>query len=191
MNQEKLEQLCKTILSMQKRPLVVAIDGKCGAGKTTLSVALAEKLHANVFHLDDYFLRKEQRTPQRYAEPGGNVDRERFRAEIGSKLHTNQPIVYAPFDCKNMEVGKLITVQQTTITIVEGSYSMHPYLQDLYDLTIFLNITDELQIQRIKKRNPDKVKMFVEKWIPFENKYFEVFGVKQQCDIILQAEEMW
>ncbi len=32
----------------------IAIDGKGGSGKTYLAGLLAEKLHANVYHLDDY-----------------------------------------------------------------------------------------------------------------------------------------
>ncbi len=191
MKQEKLTELCKKIQGMQKAKVVIAIDGKCASGKTTLAEALSKQLHANVFHMDDYFLRVEQRTKQRYREPGGNVDRERFYQEIGTKLHTDSPIIYAPFDCQKMEICENITVQQTPITIVEGSYAMHPDLQKLYDLSIFLDISEVLQLQRIEIRNPDKVEMFQKKWIPLENQYFGAFGIKQHCDIILRAEEMW
>lgn len=190
MNQEKIAKICEMIQNIPKQKVVIAIDGKCGSGKTTLASTLAKEIHANVFHMDDYFLRVEQRTKQRYREPGGNVDRERFYQEIGTKLHTNLPITYAPFDCQKMQICDTITVQQTQITIVEGSYAMHPDLRKLYDFSIFLDISDALQMQRIEMRNPDKVEMFQKKWIPLENHYFEAFDVKQHCDLILKAEEM-
>ncbi len=56
----------------------VAIDGPCTSGKTTFAAMLNRRFGGNVLHMDDFFLRPEQRTPERFAEPGGNVDRERF-----------------------------------------------------------------------------------------------------------------
>ena len=75
-----LEQIQKRIdeLMAQKDQVIIAIDGNCTAGKTTLAGMLAEVYDCNVFHMDDFFLRPEQRTPERYAEIGGNVDYERF-----------------------------------------------------------------------------------------------------------------
>ena len=54
--------------------VTVAIDGNCASGKSTLGRALAEAYEGSLFHMDDFFLRPEQRTPARFAEPGGNVD---------------------------------------------------------------------------------------------------------------------
>lgn len=188
MNQQ-IKQLIETINHTNK-PIVIGIDGKCGAGKTTLAKYLEKQCHANVFHMDDYFLRPSQRTKERYEEAGGNVDRERFKEEIGDKLHTNQDIIYTPFDCKTMSLTSPIQVKPKPIAIVEGSYSMHPTLIDLYDLKIFMTISDALRIQRIQKRNPDKINDFMNKWIPLEEKYFEAFHIQEKCDYVLDADTL-
>ena len=52
------------------RPILVAIDGRCGSGKTTLGEYLKGQLDCNLFHMDDFFLRMEQRTPDRMKETG-------------------------------------------------------------------------------------------------------------------------
>ena len=39
----------------------------------------------NLFHMDDFFLRMEQRTPDRMKETGGNVDYERFYETVSQK----------------------------------------------------------------------------------------------------------
>lgn len=65
-----------------KSPLLVAIDGRCGSGKTTLGFYLQELFDCNLFHMDDFFLRVEQRTPERMKEVGGNVDYERFEKTV-------------------------------------------------------------------------------------------------------------
>ena len=72
------------------RQIVIAVDGNCTAGKTTLAECLAKEYDCNVIHMDDFFLRPEQRTAQRLAEPGGNVDYERFREEVLGNLRTGK-----------------------------------------------------------------------------------------------------
>ena len=57
---------------------VLAIEGGSASGKTTLGNILYEIYGCTVFHMDDFFLQPHQRTPERYNEIGGNVDRERF-----------------------------------------------------------------------------------------------------------------
>ena len=77
----KLEAVVKQIdgLLTQKDLIIVAIDGKCTSGKTTLASKLEQIYDCNVFHMDDFFLRPEQRTRSRFAGVGGNVDYERFQ----------------------------------------------------------------------------------------------------------------
>lgn len=185
----KIQEIISEIQT-SKETIVIAIDGRCAAGKTTLADQLADALDAQVFRMDDYFLRPEQRTSERYREVGGNVDRERFYEEIGSKLHTNKDIVYTPFDCKTMAMKESILVKQRRITIIEGSYSCHPDLISLYDKTFFLDIPKELQKERLKKRNPHNYADFIEKWIPYEEKYFDIFDIRHACDVVLHAEEI-
>ena len=67
------------------RPILVAIDGRCGSGKTTLGEYLKGQFDCNLFHMDDFFLRMEQRTPDRMKETGGNVDYERFYETVSQK----------------------------------------------------------------------------------------------------------
>lgn len=190
MNQQILNQIIKDIQNIHQEKVVIAIDGRCASGKTTLAQKLAEELDANVFHMDDYFLRVQQRTKERFEEPGGNVDRERFYEEIGVKLHTNEDIVYSPFDCKTFTVSQSRTIKQKQYTIIEGSYSMHPDLRNLYDYLIYLTIDSKFQLERIQKRNPDKINMFIERWIPFEEKYFQANHLETICNILVKAEEM-
>ena len=75
----------------QGKRTVLAIDGPCGSGKTTLAALLARLYDCPVFHADDFFLRPEQRTPARFAEPGGNLDRERLLEEVLAPLRQGQP----------------------------------------------------------------------------------------------------
>ncbi len=165
------------------RPLLVAIDGRCASGKTTLATQLQEALDCSVIHIDDFFLRPEQRTPERLATPGENVDHERFLAEVLQPLHRGEPVTYRPFDCSTQQLSHPVTVPSSPVILVEGSYSCHPALQTYYDLRIFLTTPPEEQMRRILARNgPDYAEVFRTRWIPLEEAYFSAHHPERRCD---------
>lgn len=168
--------------------IIVAIDGRCGSGKTTLAARLQKDLRCAVYHMDDFFPRPEQRTEERLSQPGENVDHERFLEEVLLPLHGTQPVTYRPFLCAQQQLGSPITEEPNRLTIVEGAYACHPELWGHYDLRVFLTIDSEDQMRRIEKRNgPEKVKQFRDRWIPFEEKYFKAFGVQTRCDMCISG----
>ena len=111
-------------LLKEKDFVIVTIDGKCTSGKTTLAAKLAEVYDCNMFHMDDFFLRPEQRTRSRFAEVGGNVDYERFHEEVLLPLLIGRAFSYRPFDCKTFTLSDQVSVPVKKLNIIEGSYSM-------------------------------------------------------------------
>lgn len=167
----------------QKAFVRIAIDGNCASGKSTLGECLRQIYDANLFHMDDYFLPFARKTPERLAEPGGNVDYERFWAEVASH-RPGEVLEYRRFDCVRQALDAPVCVPPRPLTIVEGSYSLHPTLRDAYDLKVFLAIDPERQSERILRRNgPEKHRRFIEEWIPLENVYFDALGIRALCDL--------
>ena len=174
---------------LNDKKLIIAVDGGSGSGKTTLSRLLEEIYGCTVFHTDDFFLRPEQRTPERFSETGGNIDRERFEEEILIPLSRNERIAFRKFDCSTMSLLPAEQINPEKLIIIEGVYSMHPEFAEFYDLSVFLDISPELQKERISKRNtPQMADRFFNEWIPLENRYFSEMNVKQRCDISVRAE---
>lgn len=166
--------------------VTLAIEGGSGSGKTTLSELLHRVYDCTVFHMDDFFLRPEQRTPERFAELGGNVDRERFLNEVLVPLQNNETVQYRRFDCGTFTILPPEAKKPSALNVIEGAYSMHPELVKYYDLSAFLDITPELQKARITKRNaPELAKRFFTEWIPMEQRYFEYRKIKENCDIVI------
>lgn len=164
--------------------LLLAIDGGSASGKTTLAALLAQRYGCPVFHMDDFFLRPEQRTPQRLAEPGGNVDRERFFSEVLQPLRQGGPASYRRYDCRTGQLLPPVRRQAGQLNVIEGAYSMHPELSALYDLSVFLAVSPETQRRRILQREPAfKQQLFFQKWIPMENRYFQAFSIPERCDL--------
>ena len=181
----KINQLITT-----NEHLIIAIDGKCGAGKSFLGNLLQTIFSANLFKMDDFFLRPFQRTEERLSKPGGNVDYERFKEVVVDPLLKKETVYYQRFDCSKMALDELITpIECNKINIIEGTYSLHPYFGKYYDFSIGLNITDDLQQQRILKRNGMMMlERFKNIWIPLENKYFDAYQIFKQVDYLIQAE---
>ena len=172
--EQRLEYVKQQIdqLLAQKDFVTVAIDGQCTSGKTTLAAQLADIYDCNVFHMDDFFLRPEQRTAARFAEVGGNIDYERFYEEVLTPLQKGLPFSYRPFDCSTFTLAEPIQVSPKKLNIIEGTYSHHPYFGEPYDLKFLLHVDEATQRQRILQRPAFLHKRFFEEWIPMENRYF-------------------
>lgn len=171
---------------LEKGKLIIAVEGSSASGKTTLAEMLREIYGCTVFHMDDFFLRPEQRTPERYSEVGGNIDYERFLEEVLIPMKKGEVINYRRFDCAEMELLPPIHITPGNLTVVEGAYSTHPEFSGYYDFSVFLDISPELQKERILKRNmPEKAERFFNEWIPLENKYFSETDVKERCDLVV------
>lgn len=178
--------LVDTVLKGNDAPIIIGIDGMCASGKTTLGYYLKSIFHCNLFHMDDFFLQEHQRTPERLGEVGGNVDYERFREEVVDSILKLGNVRYRPYDCSlgTIQAGEIFPFKR--LNIIEGSYCQNPYLGDIYQLKIFMSISDQDQMNRIKKRNGDILfNRFKMEWIPKENLYFERFQIRENS---LQVE---
>ena len=177
------ETLIQNIAASDAR--IIAIDGNCASGKTTVAAALADHFHATVFRMDDFFLRPEQRTPERRAEIGGNVDRERFLEEVLLPLKAHHPVCYRRFDCRTMSLCPPVTVDPAERIIVEGSYALHPLLRPHYDLKILLTVDPAVQRERILLReSAERAETFFSLWLPLENRYFAALDPKE-ADLVI------
>lgn len=151
---------------------IIAIDGRAASGKSTLANGLKTVIGAEIIHMDDFFLPAELRTPQRLAEPGGNIHYERFAQEVLPFISKNE-FEYRIFDCRTMSYNGTRKVPQSKWQVVEGTYSQHPKFGDYMDLRVFSDIAPQTQIDRIIARNgPEMAEIFKSKWIPMEEKYF-------------------
>ena len=168
--------------------IIVAIDGRSGAGKTTLALALSRVLDCDVVHTDDFFLPPELRTPERYAEAGGNLHYERMRREVIDRI--GNTFSYRRFDCATMSAGELVRVRKKDFLVVEGAYSLHPYFGKYYDVAVFCDVDRDTQRARILKRNgAGALASFEERRIPLEEKYFAEYDIEGQCNKVIKTGE--
>ena len=168
----------------QKGQAVVAIDGRCGSGKTTLSALMERVFDCNVFHMDDFYLPKDRRAENWMSIPGGNMDLERFRREVLEPVFAGEEVLYRPFDCGSGKLARGIPVAPKALTVIEGSYSHHPELQANYDRNIFLTCEKGEQRRRLMIREGDYFPTFEAVWMPLEEQYIRLCRIEENGAVI-------
>ncbi len=184
-----MDNLTKKITEIisEKGRIILAIDGPCASGKTTLANHLAKMFDAQVIHTDDFFLPPDMRNDGRLSQAGGNVHYERFCEEVVTGILNGKNFVYGIYSCKTESVTPSSVIDPKKSIIIEGAYSLHPAIPDeIYNLKVFLSADIKTRYERILKRNGNEsFEVFKNKWIPLENRYFEEYDIKSKCDIIL------
>lgn len=178
----KIEELLKN-----KEFVVVAIEGCAASGKSTLAETLKRHFKCEVVKMDHFFLPLHKRTNERLNIPGGNIDYERFKDEVINNL--GKSFFYRVFNCSKMQIDGDVYIKKNRLLIIEGSYSLHPFFGKYYDLSIFIDIDYEKQLERILIRDGEVLlQKFIDKWIKYEEKYFSFYNIKQIADIYLDGK---
>ena len=167
---------------------LAAIDGPCATGKSTLGARLSQIYGCPLFHTDDFFLPPERKTPERLAQPGGNVDYERFFAQVLAPLSRGEPVLYQPYRCHSGALAAARTIPPAPLAVVEGVYSLRPEFQPLYQVKCFLSAPWPVREARLLERcGPEGLERFRTLWIPLEDRYFQAFSISDACDTILET----
>lgn len=173
-----------------KPRLLVAIDGPCGSGKTTLANRLSAVLNAPCVRMDHFFLPHALKTPERLAQPGGNADLDRLLGEFFAPWLSTGCASYRPYDCHRDCLSAPVDVPANHVTILEGSYSLYPSVARYADLHVFLQIDPEEQRRRIIARNGMAGWVqFADRWIPLERAYFDAFHLPDASCLTLQPPQ--
>ena len=162
---------------------VIAIDGMCASGKTTLGLKLAKELDANLVHMDDFYLPKTSRPSSFLEQPGAHMDFLRLKEEVLN--HLSEEVLYQRLDCQSQELSIIEKLSPKKVWIVEGSYSLHPELGKYYTHAIFKKVEETKQSRRIHKRNSKNAADFFQIWIPLENAYFEKYQIEGLCNEVM------
>lgn len=186
---EQLTGILTAALALQPtKPLVLALDGRCGSGKTTLAAALAGQFPAStVLHTDDFYLPPAQRSPDWAHTPCANMDLTRLRDEALRPAYEGQPVPYRAYSCRE---GRCLPVQQLSaqpLVILEGSYSHHPLLAGYETLRVFVTCSKPEQIRRLQAREGERYANFAARWIPLEEAYFAQYNVEVKANFAIDT----
>lgn len=190
---ERLRAAIEGHTATRAAPLVVALDGRSGTGKSTLAQQLARAVDAVVINADDFYAggTAEEwlaRTPQQRA--AGVIDWHRLSEEVIEPLRACRSARYHPFDF-NHGVGlarHVITCSPSPVVILDGAYSGRPELADLVELAVLVELPDGLRRRWLIAREGAA---FMNAWHPLwdaaEDYYFAHICPPSRYDLVLTA----
>lgn len=184
LKRKNLQKIVEKIFKVLEKnyTCVLSIDGNSASGKSTLANELSQFFDTRVIHLDDFYIPRGQKDLS--SSNDGNIDLKRFKEEIVN--HLNEPsLEYRAFSCKEQRIVSSTILDNKQLTIIEGSYSLNPYFNRYYDLSIFMKIDSETQIKRLKERNKENYQDFINKWVVLENKYNNFYQIEQKSMLVI------
>lgn len=176
-------------LAREDGPAVIAVDGRCGSGKTGFAFAAAGLLarSANLVHMDDFYLPPDQRKEDWMDVSAGNMDLGRFREEVLGPARAGRLEAYRPYDCQAGLLKEPVELDGGSLTIIEGTYSQHPSLAAGYDCKVFLTCDREEQTRRLRAREGEYFPTFDRVWRTLEERYFAACGTQAAADLVVDT----
>jgi uridine kinase len=168
------------ISSLSARPILIAIDGPAGSGKTSLANQLASNLKsATTIHMDDLYNGWEDAltaTLTRHLEEW-----------VLDPLTQHQSVKYQKFDWINSEYGPTVEVSDVELLILEGVGAAQARIRQQADLTIWIEVGAQIGLARVLNRDGAQILPYMLKWQERESAHFIKDQTKENCQIFIDG----
>jgi len=188
---EEAVKRARRLLRERPGPVVLALDGRSGAGKSTFAAALARRLDACLIEGDDFYAGGvgilSDPPPVRAARC---IDWQAQRLVLAA-LRRGQAASYHAFDWDRFDGGtqtEPTRVGPARIVILEGVYAARPELADLVDLRILLQTPDATRLARIRAREGG-IGPWEQQWLDAEDWYFAQVAPDSGFDLVLRPAD--
>ena len=185
-------------LATHDRPIVVAIDGGSGSGKSSLAALIQNPMDVALIPLDDFFsahIPDQQWDPFTPEEKLEHVfDWKRLRQQVIEPLLRGETARWQAFDfIAGPQPDGTYPMQNeykhlkpAPVILIEGAYSASPPLADLIDLAVLVDVPTEVRHARLVDREAHAfLSRWHALWDPVEDHYFNHVRPKETFDIVI------
>jgi uridine kinase len=190
----------RQLLMREKVPVLIALDGPSGSGKSSVARLVAAAMHATVVPADDFFAAEitdaewEARTPSERAADA--VDWRRLRREaldpllegVAARWHAFDFYAGVRADGTYAMRTDFVERQPAPVIILDGAYSARPELADLIDLSVFVGAPPALREQRLARRETAEfLRAWHARWDQAEEYYFSEVRPPETFDVAVST----
>ena len=198
---EQIAARARPLIANTHRPILIALDGRSGSGKSTIAEQLCKKLDGVLVQSDDFYAAHisdadwEARTAEERARDA--IDWKRLRREVLEPLLANRAARWRPFDFvagPNADGTYNLSeeyVERTPndIIVLDGAYSARPELSDLIDVSVLVDIPDDVRRERLAQREEAAwLQAWHERWDEAEAYYFTRICPPSSFDLVVYNE---
>lgn len=162
---------------MSPAPVIIAIDGRSGAGKTTLAVELAARLRArhkvSLFHLEDIY-------------PGWNglaTGIERYVSTVLGPLSRGEAATWTSWDWEKHYDGDSRVTLPAEIVIVEGVGAAAAAARPFLGAVIWADSPEEVRRTRALQRDGETYEPYWDQWAAQESEWLAADNVAAEADL--------
>jgi uridine kinase len=184
-------------LTRKGGPVVVAIDGASGAGKSSLASAVAGIIVATVVPSDDFFATGipsaawDRRSPADRVRDA--IDWRRLRQEALEPLLAGEPARWKAFDFTAQRpdgsypvASEFTECAAAPVILLDGAYSSRPELADLISLSVLVEVSAGVREARLRAREEAAfLREWHERWDAAEAYYFEKVRPRSSFDLVV------
>ncbi|YCK82524.1 aminodeoxychorismate synthase component I [Arthrobacter sp. D3-18] len=165
---------------MTPAPVIIAVDGRSGAGKTTLAVELAARLRqhhkVSLFHLEDIY-------------PGWNglmPGIERYVGTVLKPLSSGQAAEWTSWDWEKHYDGGLNVTLPAEIIIVEGVGAAADAARPMLDAVVWVESPGDDRRRRALTRDGSTYEPYWDSWAAQEDEWLSTDEVIGAADVRVQ-----
>lgn len=162
---------------MSPAPVIIAIDGRSGAGKTTLAIELAARLRehhkVSLFHLEDIY-------------PGWNglaAGIERYTSTVLAPLHRGEPAHWVSWDWQAHYDGEPRTTQPAEIVLVEGVGAAAAAARPFLSAVVWADAPEQDRRSRALARDGESYEPYWDEWAAQEQEWLAADDVPAHADV--------
>ncbi len=150
-------------------PILIAVGGPGGTGKSTFSRKLADQLDgAKVLSLDDYKVARSTREEKGVFGPHPEANEMDLIEEHLSRIKEGCQIKKPVYDFNSGKSDKAELFSPAIVNIIEGEVSTYPRFKQFFDLSIFVDSRLNTQLMtRLKRAIGDRGYTFKKAWSTF------------------------
>ena len=168
---------------LDRKPILIGIEGYGGAGKSTFAESLKQALgNAYVINFDDFLIKEKISN----ADKSG-FDKTRLKEQVLVPAKNGEQIKYQRLEWSENKLSEPMKVPDCDYLIIEGVSCYHPSVADYYDFKIWVEAPMEVAKKRGSKRDrdlgSDNDKLW-DVWAKTDLEYQEKYHPEQQADFV-------
>lgn len=177
-------------VAQKRTPLLVAIDGGTGSGKSTLSLLIAGEMPTVIVQGDDFYQTQIDFTQKSAAEKAALcIDWHRARLEALEPLLSGKTAIWHPFNfLTGIGLADYVVERKSApVILLDGVYSSNPLLSDILSLTILMHAPVQLRYARHNEREGHADIAWHELWDEAEEYYFTKIRPPSSFDLVIPS----